>query len=122
MPKKPKISELKRIAEYFVSGGAYFWTGYGMFFALDKGLHFSLWWAKLAANITGWIVNYILQRYWVFNNSNLKNHQTEVTGRYAVITITDFLLDYLIVAGLKNVGISPYIGQFVSSGFFTAWN
>lgn len=118
---KPK-SELVRVIEYLVSGGAYFWSGYLMFFVLDKGLGLSLWWAKLLANITGWTVNYLLQRYWVFNNPKLKDQATKVTFRYAIITLVNFVLDYLIVAGLKGVGITPYIGQFISSGFFTVWN
>ncbi len=122
MPKARKTSEIKRITEYFISGGAYFWSGYAMFFALDKGLHWSLWWAKLSANVFGWTINYMLQRYWVFNNPNLAKHKTKVTNRYIFITLVDFMMDYLIVAGLKSVGITPYIGQFVSSGFFTIWN
>ncbi len=114
--------EAQRIVEYLISGGAYFWAGYAMFFALDKGLHLSLWWAKLFANITGWLINYALQRYWVFKNPALAKHQTEVTTRYIVITLIDFVLDYLIVASLKALGLTPYLGQFVSSGFFTVWN
>src|SRR5262245_36862758 len=120
--QRKKTSEIKRITEYMISGGAYFWSGYLMFFVLDQLVGLNLWWAKLLANITGWTVNYILQRYWVFDNPALKKHQTEVTGRYAVITLIDWLLDYVIVAGLNSVGISPYIGQFVSAGFFTIWN
>jgi putative flippase GtrA len=120
--KKRQRKLLIQFIEYCVSGGAYFWSGYLIFFLADKGLHWNLWWAKLSANVVGWIVNYTLQRYWVFNNKGLKGHQTQVTGRYAVITIVDFILDYLIVAGLKNFGISPYLGQFASAGFFTFWN
>lgn len=93
-----------------------------MFAVLWSGLGWSLWWAKLASNIFGWTVNFVLQRYWVFNNKSLKGHQTEVTGRYIVITLVDFILDYLIVAGLRVIGITPYIGQFISSAFFTVWN
>jgi len=111
-----------QIVEYSVSGGAYFWSGYLVFFLADKGLHWNLWWAKLSANVVGWIVNYTLQRYWVFNNKQLKSHKTEVTGRYAVITLVDFVLDYLIVAGLKQLGLTPYLGQFASAGFFSVWN
>ncbi len=123
MPAKlNKKRELTRIVEYFISGGAYFWTGYLVFFACDKGLGLSLWWAKLIANITGWTVNYLLQRYWVFKNPELAKNQTKVTGRYIFITLLDFVLDYLIVAALKGVGVTPYIGQFISSGFFTVWN
>lgn len=120
--KKQHRRELLRITEYMISGGAYFWSGYLMFFVLDKGVGLNLWWAKLLANVTGWTINYVLQRYWVFRNPTLAKHQTEVTGRYAVITLVDWMLDYLIVAGLKSFGLTPYLGQFVSSGFFTFWN
>lgn len=113
---------LIQFIQYMISGGAYFWSGYAMFALLWSGLGWSLWWAKLGANVFGWTVNYVLQRYWVFNNASLKGHQTEVTARYIIITLVDFVLDYLIIAGLRLMGISPYIGQFISSGFFTVWN
>lgn len=99
--KQNNRKELIRVVEYMISGGAYFWTGYGVFFVADKVFHLNLWWAKLAANIIGWVVNYILQRYWVFQNSRLNKQTTKVTTRYAVITLVDFVIDYYIVLGLK---------------------
>lgn len=111
-----------QVAEYLVSGGAYFWAGYLVFALCWSKLGWSLWWAKLTSNIVGWSLNFILQRYWVFNADTLKHKQTAVTGRYAFITIVDFIMDYLIVAGLRQLGLTPYIGQFVSAGFFTIWN
>jgi putative flippase GtrA len=120
--KKKQRKEVKRITEYMISGGAYFWSGYLVFFIIDKGLKGSFFWAKSVSTVAGWTVNYLLQRYWVFRNPQLKKHQTEVTGRYMAITLVDFVLDYLIVFSLKAAGITPYIGQFVSSGFFTVWN
>lgn len=127
--KVAKTREQKRqrrliiqFVEYMISGGAYFWTGYLIFFAADKGLGWSLWWAKLAANVVGWTVNFLLQRFWVFRNPHLKGHLAETSSRYMFITLVNFMLDYLIVAGLQSAGLTPYIGQFVSSGFFTVWN
>lgn len=120
--KKAKQTEVKRITEYLVSGGAYFWSGYLAFFVCDKGLHFTLWWAKLTANLIGWTINYGLQRYWVFNNPKLSKHKIEVTSRYIFITLLNFVIDYLIIRYLKSIGITPYIGQFISAGFFTIWN
>jgi len=123
---KRKNSRRRRLIiqfiEYMIAGGAYFWAGYLVFFICDTFLGFTLWWAKLAANIVGWIVNFILQRYWVFRNPHLKGHLGEVTGRYLFLTGVNFVLDYIIVWSLTLVGISPYIGQFISSGFFTVWN
>lgn len=120
--KKKQKREVRRITEYMISGGAYFWSGYATFFFADKVFHLNLWWAKLIANIVGWLVNYALQRYWVFNNPKLAKHQLDVTRRYIIITLSNFVIDYLIVQGLKNIGITPYIGQFISAGFFTVWN
>ncbi|RTK95157.1 GtrA family protein [Candidatus Saccharibacteria bacterium] len=127
MKRAKKLTKKQRrqaiqFAEYMVSGGAFFWTGYVVFFIADKGFGWDLWWAKLTANISGWIVNYLLQRYWVFNSKRLSKHQTQVTERYIFITLVNFLLDYIIVAALQSAGITPYIGQFGSAGFFTVWN
>lgn len=109
-------------AEYLVSGGAYFWAGYGIFALLWSVLGWSLWWAKLGANLVGWMVNFALQRYWVFKNPHLEGKLGKVTSRYLVITLVDFVMDYFIVYSLRRIGITPYIGQFVSAGFFTIWN
>lgn len=125
--KRKQRQEITRIAEYMISGGAYFWSGYITFFIIDKIIGGAFFWAKSISTLVGWMVNYLLQRYWAFNNPNLKAHQTQVTGRYIVITLVDFVLDYLIVWGLRHVSlfgftINPYIGQFISAGFFTIWN
>lgn len=120
--KKSQVKEAKRITEYMISGGAYFWSGYVAFFIIDKALGKGFFWAKSISTVVGWLVNYGLQRYWVFRNPRLKNHQTEVTHRYVAITLVNFVLDYFIVYGLKLAGLTPYLGQFVSSAFFTVWN
>lgn len=119
---KSQRREVIRGAEYLVSGGAYFWSGYLTFFICDAIFGLNLWWAKLLANVVGWTVNYALQRYWVFNNPNLSKHELEVSGRYIFITLINWLLDYAIVWTLREFGLTPYIGQFVASGFFTVWN
>jgi len=119
---KSKLSLQKQVIKYLVSGGVYFWTGYLAFFAFDKGLRWSLFYAKIFADIVGWIFNYLLQRYWVFNNPSLAKLRTTVTSRYIIITAVDFLIDYVIVRELKVMGLTPYLGQFISAGFFTVWN
>ncbi len=120
--KNQRRKTLIQFIEYMISGGAYFWSGYALFAYLWSGLHWSLWWATITSNVFGWSVNYILQRFWVFNNKALKGHQTQVTTRYIIITLVDFVLNYFILYSLRKIGITPYIGQFISSGFFTIWN
>lgn len=93
-----------------------------MFALLWSGLGWQLWWAKLAANVFGWSVNYALQRFWVFGRDMPARRRIHVSERYIFITLVDFLLDYLIVAGLRGAGLTPYLGQFVSAAFMTIWN
>jgi putative flippase GtrA len=120
--KKQNRKIAVQFIEYMVSGGVYFWVGYGLLLYFYNVLHWSLWWATIISNVAGWSVNFILQRYWAFNNKSLKTHQTEVTSKYIFITLVDFVLNYYILFGLNKVGIVPAIGQFISSAFFTVWN
>jgi putative flippase GtrA len=124
MAKKLKQNHKVRtqFIEYLVSGGVYFWVGYLLLNYLYYRVHWSLWWATIVSNVIGWSVNFALQRYWAFNNKLLAKHQTEVTTRYIIITLVDFLLNYFILYALNLVGITPAIGQFISSTFFTGWN
>jgi putative flippase GtrA len=121
----PKIRSHKltiQFLEYLVGGGIYFWSGYLIFVICYSLLHWNWLWAKMLADVIGWSLNYIVQRYWAFNNPNLARHQISVTKRYVSITILNFIIDYTIVASLKHLGVTPYVGLFISSGFFTIWN
>lgn len=122
MANKAKHKLLVQFVEYMVSGGVYFWTGYAILNYLYYAAHWSLWWSTILSNVIGWSVNFVLQRFWVFNNKSLKGHQTQVTSRYIIITLVDFVLNYFILYALKGIGITPAIGQFISSAFFTVWN
>ena|SRR5579884_992559 len=123
MAKKAKNRKLLvQFTEYLVSGGVYFWVGYAFLNYFYYALHWSLWWSTIASNVIGWTVNFMLQRFWVFSSQSLKAHQTEVTSRYIFITLVDFVLNYFILYVLRQIGITPAIGQFVSSVFFTGWN
>jgi putative flippase GtrA len=117
---KPKTKKLFiQIAEYLVSGGAYFWSGYFIIVFLTPVI--GLWWANIIGNGVGVTVNFILERYWVFKGSK-KRTLTEVSGKYVFFTACNFLINYLILKTLQNAGIPVAIGQFIASGFFTVWN
>src|SRR4051794_18870549 len=105
MPKKSKNQRkvIIQFVEYMVSGGVYFWVGYGLLLYLYHGLHWSLWWSTILSNIVGWTTNFVLQRFWVFSNKGLDKHKTQVTGRYIFITLVDFVLNYFILKALISV-------------------
>lgn len=107
--------------KYAVGGNVYFWSGYAVFAICYSGLGWWWLWAKIAADIVGWTLNYLVQRFWAFGK-NPKISEIEHIGRYILIEVVGFALDYLIIAGLIAVGITPYVGFFIAAGFFTIWN
>lgn len=102
-------------------GGLYFWSGYAIFALCYSGLHWYWLPAKIAADTVGWSLNYLVQRYWAFADGK-RLREIEHLGRYLTIEVVGFVLDYLLIAGLYAIGITPYIGFFISAGFFTVWS
>lgn len=120
MMKKRQKREVKRITEYLISGGVWFWSGYIIIVLLDDVM--PLFYANFIGNAVGITLNFILERYWVFKTSR-PSALFVATKRYIIYTaINAFLLNYLILKGLRGKGIEPEIGQFIASGFFTIWN
>lgn len=118
----PRIKkELKRFIKYMVGGGIYFWLGYGVFAIGYSVFHWNWFPAKILADLVGWTSNYFIQRYWAFSD---QVHLSELQhlGRYITIESIGFVMDYLIIWWLVSIGITPYIGFFISSGFFTVWS
>lgn len=112
---------LIQFAEYMISGGVWFWSGYILIVLLDEPL--GLFWANLIGNAVGITLNFIINRLWVFKTKRPEELQ-ETAWRYIVYTaLNAFLLNYLILYSLQEfVGLGPEIGQFIASGFFTVWN
>ncbi|HYH75820.1 MAG TPA: GtrA family protein [Candidatus Saccharimonadales bacterium] len=119
---RPTKRNIVQFLAYMVGGTAYFWSGYAVFAFCYSGLGWNWLYAKLMADLIGWTLNYVIQRYWAFANPALKKHEARTAGRYAAITAFNFALDYAIIWGLKSMGVSPYVGFFISAGFFTVWN
>ena len=112
---------IKQFGKYMVGGSIYFWVGY-ITFALGYSVFHWWWlWAKMLGDAVGWTSNYFIQRFWAFSD---QHHLSEMqhAGRYVFIESIGFTIDYLIIWGLKSIGITPYIGFFVSAGFFTIWS
>ena len=119
---KKKKSLKTQIFQYMVGGGGFFWSGYLAFAVFDSIFHWPLFIAKQAANLVGLSVNYLIQDKWAFDANTSKKTELRRRDRYIIITVLNLGIDFLIILGLREIGISPYIGQFVSAGFFTVWN
>jgi putative flippase GtrA len=120
--KQPGSKTVGQFMKYLVGGSLYFWSGYAVFAMCYSGLKWSWFPSKVAADAVGWTLNYLAQRYWAFNSDHLKLSEMQHVGRYVFIESIGFILDYAIIWALNSVGITPYIGFFISAGFFTIWS
>jgi putative flippase GtrA len=117
-----KAKTTTQFLKYLAGGSIYFWSGYAIFAFSYSVLHWWWLWAKVAADIVGWTLNYIAQRYWAFKSDHPHVSEMQHVGRYITIESVGFVLDYLIIGALKAIGITPYIGFFISAAFFTVWS
>lgn len=117
-----KNKPVEQFLKYLAGGSLYFWVGYGIFAIGYSVLHLWWLWAKVAGDIIGWSLNYFVQRYWAFTSDHMKFSEMKHASRYIFIETIGFIMDYAIIAGLKFIGITPYIGFFVSGIFFTFWS
>ncbi len=110
-----------QFAEYMITGGVWFWSGYILIVLLDD--HIGLFAANLVGNSVGITFNFLLERFWVFRTKRPAKLAV-MAWRYLIYTaLNAFLLNYAILYGLREyVDIKPEIGQFIASGFFTIWN
>ena len=121
--KKKQVKEAKRFTQYMIGGGAQFWVGYGAFALLDLVFHIPFWPNKIVAYFIGASINFFIERYWVFGRKKLGRQQLETSAqRFYFLMAVNFILDLAIVGGLRELGLTPYLGQFASAGFFTIWN
>lgn len=111
-----------QFAQYVVGGGLWFVSGYIIFVLCYGVLGWSWWTAKLLADIVGWTLNYLVQRYWAFNNPLLETQEIKVSSKYVLLMIVNTAVDFAIVGGLKWLGLTPFIGLWVAASFFTVWN
>lgn len=119
--KKTKNNPLVQFAEYMITGGVWFWSGYILIVLLDDRI--GLFWANAVGNSVGITLNFILERYWVFR-TNKPAKIGVMAKRYIIYTaLNAFILNYFILFSLREwASIQPEIGQFIASGFFTVWN
>jgi putative flippase GtrA len=122
MKKRPQSKTVTQFGKYLAGGSLYFWSGYAVFALCYSVFKWHWLSAKIAADAAGWTLNYLAQRYWAFASDRLKLSEMQHVGRYLTIEAVGFVLDYLIIAGLKALGVTPYIGFFIAACFFTVWS
>lgn len=117
--KRPSLALAKRFAWFNFGGLVFFVVGYAVFAVLYGWLHWHWLLAKGLADITGWSLNYLIQHYLAFDG-RAHGHR-KVLRKHVPFSLLNVLIDYAIVGGLKWLGVTPFLGLWISSLFFTIW-
>jgi hypothetical protein len=120
--KNLRNEKSRRITEYMISGGAFFWSGYVVLLGINWWLGEEyLWLSTTASYIVGWVCELrFCSATGCFNNPRLAKHQSEVTTRYVIISAVNLALNYVIIEAWVFVRLFlSRVGPFVASGFFS---
>lgn len=119
--RKPSKQAVIQFAWYNLGGMSFFVVGYAVFAFLYGVLSWEWWFAKIIGDLTGWTTNYIIQRFLAFREESRGHSEKKLLVRFSALSLINVVIDYAIVWGLKALGVTPFIGLFVASCFFTIW-
>ncbi len=118
-PKKSRF--IWQFILYNLGGAAFFVSGYLVFSLLYGLLHWHWLVAKGIADLIGWSLNYLIQHYLAFSEAARQQGHKKVLKKFVPFSLFNIPIDYAIVGSLKWLGITPFLGLWISSIFFTVW-
>ncbi len=118
---RPSKQGIVQFMYYNLGGIVFFLSGYVLFALLYGWLHWYWLLAKGIADIVGWTFNYLIQHYLAFGESARLHGHKKVLKKYVPFSVLNIGIDYAIVGGLRLDGITPFVGIWVASLFFTVW-
>ena len=125
MKTRQKKTLIRRVIEFVklqLAGNILFWGTYLGYFLSDKLFHKPTIGALAIASLAAHALFFIVSRDWVFNAEGGKKSTRQI-ARFIVFMGVNYFINLGIIYGLQYYfSVSPYIGQFVSAIFFTAWS
>lgn len=119
--KRPSKQTVWQFVLYNFGGLVFFLVGYGVFALLYGVFHWYWLFAKMLADLIGWSLNYLIQRHIAFRSESKDQKEHRLLGKFTVFSLLNLGLDYALVGLLNWIGISPFLGLWLSSLFFTVW-
>lgn len=119
--RKPSKPTLIQFFYFNVGGVVFFVVGYSLFILLYGVFGWNWIISKAISDLVGWICNYVIQYYLAFGESTKQEGHIEALSKHTAFSMINIVIDYAIVGGLKLLGVSPFIGLWVSALFFTVW-
>ncbi len=119
--KRPSKQTVWQFVLYNFGGLVFFAVGYALFVLLYGVLHWHWFFAKAVADLVGWSLNYLIQRHIAFKHESKSQQNRRLLGKFTVFSLLNLAIDYAIVGALNWLGVSPFLGLWISSLFFTVW-
>lgn len=119
--KRPSKQTVWQFVFYNFGGLVFFLVGYALFALLYGVFHWHWLFAKMAADLVGWSLNYLIQRHIAFRSESKDQKEQKLLGKFTIFSLLNLGLDYALVGFLNWIGISPFLGLWISSLFFTVW-
>ena len=120
-PRKPTKQGIIQFSLFNVGGVAFFVVGYAVFSLLYGLFHWNWLVAKIVGDTVGWVSNFSIQYFLAFREERQGQKGHVVAGKFTALSLVNLVIDYAIVAGLKWLGVSPFLGLIIASQFFTIW-
>lgn len=125
MKLKPKKDLVQLGAEFIklqIAGNIPFWGTYAGFALLEGVFMWPHFYALALPTILSNILFFVIDDKWVFkNNKKARKSSYEVIKFMIFMTFSAFLIFVCTYSLHHYLGISPYIGQFISGIFASLW-
>ncbi len=106
---------------YLVTGGITFVSDYSTFLFLYYIVGFSSPQSGVMSFFIGLIINFSLQRYWVFKGNSKQLARREVIG-YGVLAVTNFFVTAYGLLFLDHLGVPAFVAKLLLVGMIMVWN
>jgi putative flippase GtrA len=110
------------VPKFLVGGSITFVVEYGIFY----GLYVSLAWPLLLANSisfgAGLAISFMFNRMWAFKSTGYKRGSHHQAVLYAILAVTNLIMNNLIVGSLIYAGLDAKISKIIAILTIATWN
>ena len=116
------FAERRRIARYFLVGGAAACVDISLFMLFAKGFGYPYLWVAAASFIVSTFVNYVLSIRFVFVSGRRFRRRWELALVYLVSAIGLALNQAILAAGVELAGQGLLVSKLAATGMVFFWN
>ncbi len=110
------------LVRYLVMGSMAFAVDYGLLVVTYYVFSFPLGVATSIGYVTGLLVSFLANRYWVFGKNAAEKHVLHQSVEYGILLVVNYFVTVLGIKLLNEHGIKPYVGKVLIMCLIVCWN